>query len=132
MLGSLMKIIDPEADVEITREDMEDTQHTTSKFGRRVKKDVRPLLERHLHSETRIDVEDWIEALRATANRGGLLVCDRAEAALRVLASEAGYDVDQDPTVLKKLFQESSEVQDLLAYAVGSSFFKLREKIYFQ
>jgi len=132
MLASLLKLMDPDSAVTVlamTEEEKEHTQRTASKMSRRVKKDVRPLLERHQNPETRLDIEDWIAALEITANRGGLLACGSLQVAGEFILRQEGLDPAEAPGGIRQLVRESSALQDLLLFGCSPEYLGLRVKM---
>jgi len=133
-LQALLKKIDPDHTVMLSKTDLEEAEKTTSKLGRKAKNTIRPLLDLHVNPNTHVELKDWLKALKNTANRGGLLACGSLKVACDFITREEGYEVPENDKKAKRAFvkaiRKSKTLLDLFAYAASRNYFNLRELLF--
>jgi tetratricopeptide (TPR) repeat protein len=134
MLQALLKKIDPDSTLMISQEELEEGEKTMSKLSRKSKKNIKPLLDLHVNPDTHVELEDWLNALKNTANRGGLLACGSLKVACDFLTREEGYDPPEEDKkaqmAYRNTIRKSKTILNLFSYAASRNYFTLRELLF--
>lgn len=132
-LNALVKMMDADSTVMVSMNDDDEDdelEKTSSKLARKMKRELRPLIEKHLNPSTHLELKTWLAAVHATANRGGLVACGSLQIAADFLTEEADLSPQNAPEVYRQQIRDSKPLRDLVVYAASSQYFALRDLMF--